>query len=72
MINVTMNTSDTGKVTSKANKLVIEIDLNHDGGMSKSGKSITIASTKGNEKIYDKNKELVYVGINVYKYPPRD
>jgi len=32
-------------------KLIIEIDLTKDFGPSKSGKTITIASTRGNQKI---------------------
>lgn len=72
MINVTFNTTETGKVKGKNNKLVIEVDLDEDNGPSKSGKTITIASTKGNEKIYDTGNELIFVGLNVYKYPPKD
>ncbi len=35
----------------KGDKLIIEIDLTQDFGPSKSGKTITIASTRGNQKI---------------------
>lgn len=50
----------------KGNKLIIEIDLSQEFGFSKSGKTISIASTLGN-----KNIEGVFVGLNVYKYPQK-
>ena len=58
MQNVEMKTTD--------NKLVITIDLSKDYGRSKSGKTICIASTKGNVSVPD--SEAV-IGLNVYKYP---
>jgi hypothetical protein len=39
----------------KDNKLIIEIDLTKEFGGSKSGKTITIASTRGNQKIEGAN-----------------
>jgi len=50
----------------KDNKLIIEIDLTKEFGLSKSGKTITIASTKGNKKIEGTD---AIIGLNVYKYP---
>ncbi len=50
----------------KDNKLIIEIDLTKDFGLSKSGKTITIASTRGNQKIEGTD---AVIGMNVYKYP---
>jgi hypothetical protein len=50
----------------KENKLIIEIDLTMEFGGSKSGKTITIASTRGNQKIEGTN---AIIGLNVYKYP---
>jgi len=50
----------------KGDKLIIEIDLTKDFGPSKSGKTITIASTRGNQKIEGTN---AIIGLNVYKYP---
>ena len=50
----------------KDDKLIIEIDLKMEFGPSKSGKTITIASTRGNQKI--EGTEAV-IGLNVYKYP---
>jgi hypothetical protein len=35
----------------KDGKLIIEIDLTKEFGPSKSGKTITVASTRGNQKI---------------------
>ena len=50
----------------KDHKLLIEIDLTMEFGLSKSGKTITIASTRGNQKIEGTD---VVIGLNVYKYP---
>ena len=50
----------------KDNKLIVEIDLTKEFGLSKSGKTITIASTRGNQKIEGTD---VVIGLNVYKYP---
>ncbi len=50
----------------KGDKLIIEIDLTKDFGPSKSGKTITIASTRGNQKIEGTD---AIIGLNVYKYP---
>ena len=50
----------------KDNKLIIEIDLTKESGLSKSGKTITIASTRGNQKIEGTD---AVIGLNVYKYP---
>lgn len=46
------------------NKLTIVIDLSKRYGESKSGKSITIASTEGNISLPD--HEEIKIGINVY------
>jgi hypothetical protein len=50
----------------KDGKLIIEIDLTMEFGLSKSGKTITIASTRGNQKIEGTD---AVIGLNVYKYP---
>ena len=50
----------------KDNKLIIEIDLTKEFGLSKSGKTVSIASTKGNQKIESTD---AVIGLNVYKYP---
>jgi hypothetical protein len=54
---------------SAKNQLVITVDLNKTHGMSKTGKTATIATTQGNTKILDKNEGEVIFGLNVYKYP---
>ena len=50
----------------KDGKLIIEIDLTKEFGLSKSGKTVTIASTRGNQKIEGTD---AVIGLNVYKYP---
>jgi len=45
---------------------VIEIDFTKKFGLSKSGKTITSTSTKGNKKIEGTD---AVIGLNVYKYP---
>jgi hypothetical protein len=47
----------------KERKLIIEVDLNKEHGDSGSGKSITIASSEGNEPLGDR----VFLGLNVYR-----
>ncbi len=54
------------KLEVKDDKLIIEIDLTMEFGPSKSGKTITIASTRGNQKIEGTD---AVIGLNVYKYP---
>lgn len=49
-------------------KLIIEVDLSEEHGLSGSGKTITIASTKGNKAIEDSLTPAMF-GLNVYKYP---
>jgi hypothetical protein len=57
MVNVEM-TVDTNKV------LTIKVDLKTTNGMSKSGKSMIIASTEGNARL--PGFENTMVGLNVY------
>ena len=54
------------KYEIKNNKLIIEVNLTQEFGPSKSGKTITIASTRGNTKIEGTDAVL---GLNVYRYP---
>ena len=44
------------------NKLVLTIDLNKDFGPSRSGKTIIVASSDGNQLVGS-----VMIGVNVYK-----
>jgi hypothetical protein len=48
----------------KGSKLTIEIDLDHRGGKSTSGKTTRIASTEGNIPV--NGKSGVFLGLNVY------
>lgn len=57
MNNVTM------KITG--NKLVITVDLSKEFGISKSGKSMSIASTLGNKTI--PSTDDIKIGLNIYK-----
>jgi len=50
----------------KAGKLIITVDLTKEFGKSKSGKSITVASTRGNKSIMFENQQFM-IGLNVYK-----
>ncbi len=47
------------------NQLVITVDITKDFGMSKSGKSITIASTEGNISIPEHDD--IKIGLNIYR-----
>lgn len=51
-------------VTVQKNVMVIKVDLTKSFGPSKSGKTIIIASTEGNQKV--EGSEAI-MGINVYK-----
>ena len=48
----------------KGSKLVIEVDLSKTFGPSKSGKTIIVASTEGNQKVEGTD---VVLGLNAYK-----
>lgn len=52
-------------MTVKDNILTVKIDLNQDFGPSKSGKTISVASTLGNKKV--PGKDDVFIGVNVYQ-----
>lgn len=53
------------KIEVKGSILTATVDLSTNSGKSKSGKSIVIGSTKGNQSI--KGQEGVKIGLNVYK-----
>ncbi len=53
------------EMTLEGTILTMKIDISKDFGPSKSGKSITIASTEGNVSLPD--TEDVKIGVNVYK-----
>lgn len=45
--------------------LTITVDTKKEFGPSKSGKTISIATTSGNVEV----EEGIFVGLNVYRYP---
>jgi len=46
--------------------LVMRVDLTKELGLSSSGKTTLVASSRGN-KVVEFNGENIYVGINLYK-----
>ncbi len=61
---------DNIEIEVKDNKAVITIDLSKDFGPSKSGKTIVVATTRGNVAI--PGSEDIKLGLNCYKYPEVD
>jgi hypothetical protein len=53
------------EIRVEGNKLVLEIDLTKEYGLTSSGKSITIAGTEGNVAV--PGREEMKIGLNVYK-----
>lgn len=53
------------EMTVEGSTLTIKVDISKDYGESKSGKSITIASTEGNISIPD--NEDIKIGLNIYR-----
>jgi hypothetical protein len=53
------------KLKVEGDKLVIEVDLKQNFGLSGSGKSIIIASSEGNQSVPDKPE--VKIGLNIYR-----
>lgn len=49
----------------KKNKLIIEVDLDQEFGLSSSQKSIVVAGTEGNISV--PGREEIKIGLNVYK-----
>ena len=58
-------------LTVEKNILTIKVNLKKDFGKSKSGKTILIASTEGNQALTNEH-ENVRIGLNVYKYPEEE
>ena len=58
---------DNVQIEVKDNKAIITIDLSKDFGPSKSGKTIVVATTRGNVPL--PGAENIRIGINCYKYP---
>ncbi len=53
------------EMTQNGDILTIKVDLSKDFGESKSGKSITIASTEGNISVPE--HEDIKIGLNIYR-----
>jgi len=53
------------EMTLNGDILTIKVDLSKDFGESKSGKSITIASTEGNISVPE--HEDIKIGLNIYR-----
>ena len=64
MVNETFSIGDNIKGKVENDKLYLEIDLTKDLGLSKSGKSSNIATTRGNQTVPNTNIKL---GLNMYK-----
>ncbi len=54
------------KVELKESIMTIEVDLNKNFGLSKSGKTTIIASSEGNQPI-SHGDAVVYLGLNIYQ-----
>ena len=54
------------EMTVKGNKLVLELDLNGDYGLSKSGKTVIVASTAGSATVPGTDIKL---SLTAYKKP---
>ena len=52
------------KVTVEGDKLTMVVDLSKDDGLSKSGKSVMIATTSGNMMV--PGRESIRIGLNVF------
>lgn len=64
-INLILIIMQNVSIKEEGNILTVTVDLSKSFGPSKSGKTISIASTLGNKKL-DKHQD-VFVGVNVYK-----
>ncbi len=59
-----MEIGDNISATVNGDKLVLEIDLSADTEPSASGKTLIVASSRGNKRVTDE----VFIGVNCYKY----
>ena len=58
---------DNVQIEVKDNKAIITVDLTKEFGLSKSGKTIVVATTRGNVPI--PGAETYRLGLNCYRYP---
>lgn len=56
------------KIMVKGTKVTIEFDAADAAQPSASGKTLVIASTRGNKPVQVGNEEI-FIGLNAYKYP---
>lgn len=56
-------------VDNDTNKLTIKVDLKYRGGLSKSGRSVRVASTEGGVDLKDANGVKLKATVNVYTEP---
>ncbi len=57
------------KMTVAGDKLTIEVDLKHRGGLSDTKKTIRVASTEGNVAL--DGRPEIKVGLNVFTLAPK-
>lgn len=55
------------KITTKGNKVTIEVDLDMIGKPSTTGKTLILGSTDGNKKIEMEDGTTIFVGVNIFK-----
>ena len=65
-----MNIGENVDYKIEKDTLTIIIDLTREFGESKSGKSIIIASTRGNKKVNYKDEKIA-IAVNIYKPKPK-
>ena len=51
----------------KAGQLILTVSLDAPATLSATGKTMVLASTRGNQAVADGGGEPVYVGLNVYR-----
>jgi len=55
----------------KDGKLIIVLPVNKPAVRSSSGKTLVLASTRGNKQV-NINGQTVYIGVNAYVYPDQE
>ena len=71
-----MGKADSIEMSCDEGILTLKIDTNTDIGPSASGKTIMIASSGGNKKINVGDEasgdDFIMLGLNLYRYPPKE
>lgn len=60
---------DNVEMTLDGHILTIRLDLTKDSGVSQSGKTRVVATTRGNKRFDIPKVGAVFVGVNAYKKP---